>query len=161
MASRDYYDVLGVSPDADQSDIKKAYKKLALKYHPDRNDSPDAALRFQEVYEAYEVLKNVAKRPEQVPAHLRYDFLKTDSVRSRARNLTREEVQDLQASEMFERTVLNLDDLLQDMKNMGSTLKERQRELKKAVKNAKLNEQQLLDQMLKMSEEMRNETKTN
>jgi len=156
-----HYKILGLEPTASSDEVTQAFRKMALKYHPDRNDSPDAALRFQEVYEAYEVLKNVSKRPKQVPTHLRYDFLKTDSVRSRARNLTREELKDLQASEMFATTALNLDDLLQDMKNMGSALKERQRELKKAVKNAKLNEQQLRDQMLKMSEEMRDETKTN
>jgi len=155
-----HYKTLGLEPTASSDEVTQAFRKLALKYHPDRNDSPDAALRFQEVYEAYEVLKNVAKRPEQGPAHLRYDFLKTDSVRSRARNLTREEVKDLQASEMFATTALNLDDLLQDIKDVGSTLREREKELKKEVKNAKLNEQQLRDALRKMTEEMRDETKT-
>ena len=155
-----HYKTLGLEPTASSDEVTQAFRKLALKYHPDRNDSPDAALRFQEVYEAYEVLKNVAKRQEQVPAHLRYDLLKTDSVRSRARNLTREEVKDLQASEMFATTALNLDDLLQDIKDVGSTLREREKELKKEVKNAKLNEQQLRDALRKMTEEMRDETKT-
>jgi hypothetical protein len=75
--------------------------------------------------------------------------------------MTRETLEDLQASEMFERTVLNVNDLLQDLQDMGCKLKERQKDLKKAVKNAKLTEQQLREQMLKMAEEMRDETKTN
>ena len=156
-----HYKILGLEPTASSDEVTQAFRKMALKYHPDRNDSPDAALRFQEVYEAYEMLKNVAKRQEQVSTHLRYDFLKTDSVRSRARNLTREEVQDLQASEMFATTALNLDDLLQDIKDVGSILREREKELKREVKNAKLNEQQLRDELRKMTEEMRDETKTN
>lgn len=56
---KDYYDVLGVARDADASEIKKAYRKLALKYHPDRNpDDPDAEDRFKEATEAYEVLRD-------------------------------------------------------------------------------------------------------
>ena len=156
-----HYKTLGLEPTASSDEVTQAFRKMALKYHPDRNDSPDATLRFQEVYEAYEVLKNVAKRPEQGPAHLLYDFLKTDSQRKRERHMTRETLEDLQASEMFERTVLNVNDLLQDLQDMGGRLKERQKDLKKAVKNAKLTEQQLREQMLKMAEEIRDETKTN
>ena len=54
--ARDYYDVLGISNDASSTEIKKAYKKLAGKYHPDRNPSPDAESKFKEVNEAYGVL---------------------------------------------------------------------------------------------------------
>lgn len=61
--ARDYYDVLGVAKDASGSDIKKAYRKLALKFHPDRNpDDPEAENRFKEASEAYEVLSNEEKR---------------------------------------------------------------------------------------------------
>lgn len=64
MASkRDYYDVLGVSRDASQEEIKKAYRKLALKYHPDVNpDKKEADAKFKEINEAYEVLSDPEKR---------------------------------------------------------------------------------------------------
>jgi molecular chaperone DnaJ len=63
MAKRDYYEVLGVSRDAPLDDIKKAYRKLALQYHPDRNPgNKDAEERFKEATEAYEVLRDQEKR---------------------------------------------------------------------------------------------------
>lgn len=61
---RDYYEVLGVEKTADASDIKKAYRKAALKYHPDRNpDDPEAETKFKEVSDAYAVLSDEEKRP--------------------------------------------------------------------------------------------------
>ena len=63
MAKRDYYDVLGVDRSAAESDVKKAYRRLAMKYHPDRNpDDADAEERFKEATEAYQVLTDDAKR---------------------------------------------------------------------------------------------------
>ncbi|XP_019056107.1 PREDICTED: chaperone protein dnaJ GFA2, mitochondrial-like isoform X2 [Nelumbo nucifera] len=63
MASRDYYDILGVSKNASASEIKKAYYALAKKLHPDTNkDDADAEIKFQEVQKAYEVLKDEEKR---------------------------------------------------------------------------------------------------
>ncbi len=60
---RDYYEVLGVGKDANQDAIKRAYRKLALRYHPDKNpDNKDAENRFKEVSEAYEVLSDSKKR---------------------------------------------------------------------------------------------------
>lgn len=59
---RDFYDVLGVSKDASQDEIKKAYRRLSKKYHPDLNDSPDADAKFKEVAEAYETLSDESKR---------------------------------------------------------------------------------------------------
>lgn len=60
---RDYYEVLGVSRDASEEDIKKAYRKLAMKHHPDRNpDSKDSEDKFKEAKEAYEVLSEADKR---------------------------------------------------------------------------------------------------
>lgn len=59
---RDYYDVLGVSRDASDAEIKKAYRKLSKKYHPDINKEPDADAKFKEVTEAYEMLSDAQKR---------------------------------------------------------------------------------------------------
>lgn len=60
---RDYYEILGVSKDASQDEIKKAYRKLAMEYHPDRNtDDPEAEKKFKEASEAYEVLRDEEKR---------------------------------------------------------------------------------------------------
>lgn len=63
MAKRDYYDILGVSKNAEQAEIKSAYRKLAIKYHPDKNpDNKEAEEKFKEAAEAYEVLSNAEKR---------------------------------------------------------------------------------------------------
>lgn len=62
VSKRDYYDILGVSKDASTAEIKRAYRRLALKYHPDRNKEKDAAEKFKEVNEAYEVLSDPKKR---------------------------------------------------------------------------------------------------
>ncbi|MCB5186874.1 molecular chaperone DnaJ [Methylobacillus caricis] len=63
MAKRDYYEILGVNRDASDDDIKKAYRKLAMKYHPDRNpDNPKAEESFKEAKEAYEILSDDQKR---------------------------------------------------------------------------------------------------
>jgi molecular chaperone DnaJ len=59
---RDYYEVLGVSRTASDDDIKKAYRRLALQYHPDRNSAPEATERFKEATEAYQVLSDAEKR---------------------------------------------------------------------------------------------------
>ena len=62
MAKRDYYDVLGVDKSASDAEIKSAFRKLAKKYHPDINKEPDAAEKFKEVQEAYDVLGDENKR---------------------------------------------------------------------------------------------------
>ena len=59
---RDYYEVLGLSRTASDEEVRKAFRKLALEYHPDRNRSPDATERFKEVNEAYQVLTDSEKR---------------------------------------------------------------------------------------------------
>jgi molecular chaperone DnaJ len=65
VAAKDYYQVLGVSQDTDQDAIKKAYRKLARKYHPDANpDNPSAEERFKEISEAYRVVSDPEKRKQ-------------------------------------------------------------------------------------------------
>jgi len=58
----EFYELLGVARTATEAEIKKAYRKLAMEYHPDRNSSPDAEARFKEITEAYEVLRDPQKR---------------------------------------------------------------------------------------------------
>lgn len=60
--SKDYYQILGVERTASQRDIKKAFRKLAVKYHPDKNKSPDAESTFRDIAEAHEVLSDEKKR---------------------------------------------------------------------------------------------------
>ena len=64
MAKRDYYEVLGVSKNASDDEIKKAYRSLAKKYHPDVCKEPDAEEKFKEVQEAYDVLSDPQKREQ-------------------------------------------------------------------------------------------------
>ena len=65
MASRDYYDILGVSKNASDGELKRAYRKLAMKYHPDRNpNKKEAEERFKEINEAYAVLSDKEKRKQ-------------------------------------------------------------------------------------------------
>ncbi len=72
-SKKDYYDILGISKDSNASEIKKAYRKLAMKYHPDVNKEDDAEERFKEINEAYEVLSDDNKKS-------RYDRFGHDGV---------------------------------------------------------------------------------
>jgi molecular chaperone DnaJ len=71
MSNKNFYEVLGVSNDASESDIKKAYRSLSLKYHPDRNPIEEAKSIFQSIGEAYETLSDSAKR-NQYDLELRF-----------------------------------------------------------------------------------------
>lgn len=62
LAQKDYYKILAVSKTASQADLKRAYRKLSLKYHPDKNSSPDAAEKFAEISVAYDTLSDPEKR---------------------------------------------------------------------------------------------------
>ena len=64
MAKRDYYEVLGLSKGASKEEIKRAYKKLSKKYHPDINKEADAEDKFKEIAEAYEVLSDDQKKAQ-------------------------------------------------------------------------------------------------
>ena len=78
MAKRDYYEILGVTKSASADDIKKSYRRLAMKFHPDRNtDDEGAEEKFKEAKEAYEVLKDSDKRAA-------YDQFGHDAVRGGA-----------------------------------------------------------------------------
>ncbi len=67
MSKRDYYDVLGVDKNASDADIKKAYRKQAMKFHPDRNpDDKGAEDKFKEANEAYEVLGDAEKNRDMI-----------------------------------------------------------------------------------------------
>lgn len=77
MNNKDYYQVMGVKPDASEREIKIAYRRLARKYHPDLNKEPDAEKNFKDLGEAYEVLKDPKKR------HM-YDQMCTQSKQQRS-----------------------------------------------------------------------------
>lgn len=62
LAAQDYYKLLGVSRNANTAELKKAYRKLSLKYHPDKNPDPEAASKFAEISNAYDVLSDDEKR---------------------------------------------------------------------------------------------------
>ena len=64
MPKETYYDILGVSKDASETDIKKAFRSLSLKYHPDRNVGEDTTEKFQRINQAYETLSDPDKRKE-------------------------------------------------------------------------------------------------
>ena len=76
MAKRDYYEILGVEKNASKEDLKKAYRKLAMQYHPDRNpDNKEAEEMFKEAAEAYEILSDDDKKA-------RYDRFGHEGVRN-------------------------------------------------------------------------------
>jgi len=67
MSKRDYYETLDVSRDASASEMKKAFKKKAMKFHPDRNpDNPEASEKFKEAAEAYDVLSDPQKKQPMI-----------------------------------------------------------------------------------------------
>ena len=107
---KDHYQVLGVARDASQDEIKKAFRSLALRYHPDRNphDQQGAEEKFKEINAAYEVLGDIARRQQ-------YDYLALLSEMSR-RNMGRSYQGDVSAPTPDEAA---LEDLLRQMADLG------------------------------------------
>ncbi|MEM2760234.1 MAG: molecular chaperone DnaJ [Nitrososphaerales archaeon] len=97
MSQRDYYDILGVPRNAGKDEIKQAYRKLALKYHPDRNKSPDAEEKFKEISEAYAILSDDEKRRV-------YDMYGHEGVRGR-----------YTAEDLFRGAEFNFDEIFKDL----------------------------------------------
>ena len=61
---KNYYEILGVTPDSEAGEIKSAYRRLARKFHPDINKAPDSVRKFKDILEAYEVLSDEIKRKQ-------------------------------------------------------------------------------------------------
>ncbi len=107
MSKRDYYEVLGISREASQDEIKKAYRKTAMKYHPDRNqDNPDAEDKFKEASEAYSVLGNPEKKNM-------YDQFGFDGLRSQGQGFS--------SSGFSDSIFADFGDILGDLFGFGSS----------------------------------------
>ena len=145
----DHYKTLEVDPTASPEEVRQAFRKMALKYHPDRNDSPDAATRFKEAYEAYAVLKDAVTRAE-------YDNKKYESQRFRARTKAKE---DLEASSRYgyEKAFAPDSDIF---KNLYATVHSMRKDLKNSKKDLdtefKDYKARAEAQKQKLREEMRN-----
>jgi molecular chaperone DnaJ len=120
LASKlDYYDLLGVSRDASQDDIKRAFRKLAFKYHPDRNKRPDAEERFKEVSEAYAVLSDPEKKEQ-------YDTRGLEGIK---RQYTQEDIFNRRTfQDVFSEFGFNADDLFGRIFGRGFNVRQRQPE---------------------------------
>ncbi len=103
---KDYYEILGVSRNATQDEIKQAYRRLAMQYHPDRNKSPDAEEKFKEISEAYAVLSDPEKRK-------RYDSMGFENFH---RAYTQEDIfEGFDFSSIFENMGIDLEDFFPGM----------------------------------------------
>ena len=106
MPKRDFYEVLGVSKDADEKAIKSAYRKLAMANHPDRNAGDEAAAeRFKEASEAYEVLKD----SDMVVLDTENDTILVNFLVSKTGKIT---LSSLDASQLSEASIQNLNEIL-------------------------------------------------
>ncbi|XP_077121193.1 dnaJ homolog subfamily B member 9 [Ranitomeya variabilis] len=122
LANKTYYDILGVTKNASERQIKKAFHKLAMKYHPDKNKSPDAEAKFREIAEAYEILSDENKRKE-------YDRFGHDAFTSGGRG----------GNEKNFHQHFNFDDLFKDFEFFGES---QNRRSKRQFDNAHFRNQQ-------------------
>lgn len=82
---KDYYKILEINFGADTTEVKKAYRRLAMKYHPDKNKATDAAQQFIEITEAYEVLCDNAKKAYYDNIYREYSFTKQTTIQTESR----------------------------------------------------------------------------
>jgi len=123
MASKDYYKILGIDKDASQQEIKRAYRDLAITYHPDRNPSdPSALAKIQEINEAYAVLSNLQKKRDYDALRAQYGPSAHDRFRS---SYTAQDIfQGSDIREVFEEIaqslgIRGLDDILKQFEGQG------------------------------------------
>ncbi|XP_027019589.1 dnaJ homolog subfamily B member 9 [Tachysurus fulvidraco] len=105
LAQKDYYEILGVPKDASERQIKKAFHKLAMKYHPDKNKSPDAESKFREIAEAYETLSDSKRRQE-------YDQMRSNP-------FSREGTQGTRGGQFHQPFSFNFEDMFKDFDIFG------------------------------------------
>ncbi|KAK3526255.1 hypothetical protein QTP70_020406 [Hemibagrus guttatus] len=105
LAQEDYYEILGIPKDASERQIKKAFHKLAMKYHPDKNKSPDAEAKFREIAEAYETLSDSKRRQE-------YDQMRSNP-------FSRESTQGSRGARFHQPFSFNFEDMFRDFDIFG------------------------------------------
>lgn len=87
--SNNYYTILEVEPNASEDEIKKAYKKLALKYHPDRNSEPGSDEKFKKISEAYQNLTNKSHSPQGINMNQKSGFINPNELFAHFFNMSR------------------------------------------------------------------------
>jgi molecular chaperone DnaJ len=129
MNSKDYYEILGISKDASLEEIKKAFRALAMKYHPDKNQELGSVEKFQEIYEAYEVLKDPNTRNS-------YDRSGTDGLNNQGFEFNNFESFDV-FKDLFDNIGLNFDNFesssMFDMFNFGNRKQNRNNIIKTTI----------------------------
>jgi DnaJ-class molecular chaperone len=149
-----HYKILGVNRDASLKEITRAFRKMALKYHPDRNGSSDSAIRFKGIYDAYKVLRDASARAE-------YDYPKSESETcavpfDHACRLDRDE-----AWSRAREGLLKSDPFLYDkaasinLSSIADDLREALDDMKSQVSGAKKRKQSLREEISSMSRNLR------
>jgi len=148
------YKILGLEPSASSDEVTRAFRKMALKYHPDRNGSPDSAIRFKGIYDAYKVLRDASARAE-------YDSKNSESETcavpfDHTGRLDRDE-----AWSRAREGLLKSDPFLYDkaasinLGNIADDLREAVNDMKSQVSGAKERKQSLREEMSSMSRNLR------